>query len=94
LKKISDLQTRDLIITLVEKNLLQMGKRNHDKIIKYLKKEHDCSISDCSATILSLALKKHLGDKTDDFIELMTSDLKKINQNPETIRFFKSLQKR
>ena len=72
-----------------------MGKRNHDKIIKYLKQVHDCTISDCyvKSKILNLALKKYLGDKTDDFIELMTRDLEKINQNQETVDFLKSLQK-
>ena len=72
-----------------------MGKRNHDKILNYLKKEHDCSISDCYAApkILNLALKKHLSTKTDDFIELLTRDLEKINQDHETVHFLKSLQK-
>jgi len=94
LKKVSDLQTRDLIVTVVEKNLLKMGKRNHDKIVNYLKKEHRCDISDCylQPEILSLALKKHLGDKAGDFIKLMTRDLEKINHNSETEHFLKTIQ--
>ena len=94
MKKISDLQTRDLIVTVVEKNLLRMGKRNHDKIITYLKKEHGCDISDCYAKpeILSLALKKHLGDRTNDFVNLMVKDLEKINHNSETEHFLKTIQ--
>ncbi len=94
MKKISDLQTRDLIVTVVEKNLLRMGKRNHDKIVNYLKKEHGYDISDCylKPEILSLVLKKHLGERTDDFVNLTAKDLEKINHNSETEHFLKAIQ--
>ncbi len=94
MKKIPDLQTRDLIVTVVEKNLLKMGKRNHDKIVNYLKKEHGCDISDCytKPEILNLALKKLLGDRAGDFVNLTAKDLEKINHTKETEHFLKTIQ--
>lgn len=94
MKKSCNLQTRDLIATVVEKNLLQMGKCDHDKIIRCLKKEHGCSVLDCyvKPEVLNLALKKHLGDRTESFVKLMIKDLEKINHNYETEYFLETLK--
>ncbi|MGI0062742.1 MAG: hypothetical protein ACREBA_09860, partial [Nitrosotalea sp.] len=60
MKKKNNPEARDLIVTIIEKDLLFMGKRTHDKIVNCLEKQYQCTVSDCYAKpeILNLVLKK------------------------------------
>ncbi|MDE1818163.1 MAG: hypothetical protein KGI19_06130, partial [Thaumarchaeota archaeon] len=86
---------RDLIVTIIEKDLLLMGKRTHDKIVNCLKKQYQCTVSDCYAKpeVLNMILKKQLGSKSNDFIELIVKDLENINYDKEITHFLEILKK-
>ncbi|HJW19627.1 MAG TPA: hypothetical protein VJ571_03630 [Candidatus Nitrosotalea sp.] len=95
MKKKCNLETRDLIVTIIEKDLLFMGKRTHDKIVNCLKNEYDCKVSDCYAKpeILKLVLTNHMSGKLNSFMELIAKDLEKINYDKEITEFLEILRK-
>ncbi|MGI0007564.1 MAG: hypothetical protein ACREAR_06165 [Nitrosotalea sp.] len=95
MKKKNNSEARDLIVTIIEKDLLLMGKSTHDKIINCLKNEYDCKVSDCYAKpeILKSVLKNHMSRKFNSFMELIAKDLEKINHNEEITEFLEILRK-
>ncbi|MGI0092819.1 MAG: hypothetical protein ACREA8_01805 [Nitrosotalea sp.] len=95
MKKKNNPEARDLIVTIIEKDLLLMGKRTHDKIVNCLEKQYQCTVSDCYAKpeILNMVLKKQLGKKSHSFIELIVKDLENINYDEEITHFVETLRK-
>lgn len=91
----NDLMYREVLVSVIEKALCDIGTPLYHKVVEVLKNEYNCEISDCyeHPEYLSQILEKFFGDVQNVIIDSINREFENITKNTTLDRFLITINK-